>query len=196
MAIGDVYELSVQVPVKGEHTFCVLHYRESVACNEAIPAKELAVAFRAAAETAWLDVLSDQAAIACLYVRRISPSAGVAWTEIVNEVGNEAGEPIPTTSAALLTQYSATASRRGRGRNYIAGIPENFQDGGLLEDAAIALLQALATELLGPITAATSGSWKLAVWSTIDLMARDVTSQVVRSNLGTMRTRRQRPGVA
>lgn len=198
MAVNDIYSVTVDTVVKGEHCQNVFHYRESTAETGTIPAENLAEGFVAAVEADWLAILSDQAALACVYVRRVQPTPSVAYTRIWNEVGTVAEEPIPTTSAALITWYSATAGKRTRGRNYFPGTPESFQDGGLLEAAAITLIQTLADTLADPIAAGGGGTgvWELCVYSRTNLTGVDVIESVVRSNLGTMRSRRQRPGVA
>jgi hypothetical protein len=198
MAVNDVYEVTVDTVVKGEHCQNVLHYIETVGETDPIPAENLALGFVAAVEAAWLACLSDQSTLACVYVRRVEPAPGVAFTHIWNAVGTVADEPIPTTSAAIITWYTLTAGKRTRGRNYFAGTPESFQDGGLLEAAALALLATLADELSTPIVAGGggTGTWAMAIYSRSNATAVDVATSVVRSNLATQRGRRQRPGVA
>lgn len=198
MAVGDIYSVVVDSVVKGEHCQNELHFREVTAETDTIPAENLAEGFVTAVEADWLACLSDQAALACVYVRRVKPTPGVAYTRIWNVVGTVADEPIPTTSAAVVSWYTTTAGKRTRGRNYFPGLPESFQDGGLLEGAAITAIQTLADTLMDVIAAGAGGTgeWELCVYSRVNGTGVDVESNVVRSNLGTMRTRRQRPGVA
>jgi len=198
MAVNDVYEVTFTIDVKGETCFCVGHYRESGACTDLIPAQSLLEALQAAFFTDWAAINAVQTVIACAYARRIDPTPGVAYTLISNLAGDVAVDALPTTSACIVTWYSAIAGKRTRGRTYLPGLPEDAQDGGLLEDAAIAAIQDLAALMIGPIAAVggDTGEWKRAVWSELNLTDADVIAAVVRSNLGTMRSRRQRPGQA
>lgn len=194
MAMDDIYELSTDQTVKGEHCANVFHFKESEACTDPIPAKELINAFFAAVVGDWADLLSDECKFNCFYARRIRPTAGLAYTKLDDTAGTIASEPIPTTSGVVMSLYTATASRNGRGRKYFAGLPEDNQNGGLIEGVAMpdwddfGIL--LATELVG----ANTGKWKLCVYSPALVAAELVIVTTTRTNLGTMKTRRQRPG--
>lgn len=198
MAVGDIYSVVVDSVVKGEHCQNEFHFREITAETDPIPAENLAEGFVTAIEADWLACLSDEATLACVYVRRVKPTPSVAYTRIWNVVGTVADEPIPTTSAAVISWYTATAGKRTRGRNYFCGLPESFQNGGLIEGAGQTALVALADTLSDVIAAGAGGTgeWELCIYSRVNGTAVDVEVNVVRSNLGTMRTRRQRPGVA
>jgi len=198
MAVGDVYEVSVDYSVLGEHCVNVFKFRESVEETDDIPARNLALAFQAAAIADWAALLSEQVQFNCIYVRRISPTPSVAYTVLLTDPGEVVSEAIPTTSAVLITWYSTVASKRGRGRNYFAGLPENAQAGGKLEGDVLAAWQDLATTLMAAMGPAGGGTgvWALCIWSDILGAANDAVTNVVRTNLGTMRTRRQRPGTS
>jgi len=198
MAVGDVYEVAVDMTVKGEHCVNVFKFRETVEETDTIPAENLALGYQAAIIAGWAALLSNEVQFNCIYVRRISPAPGVAFTVLLTDPGEEVSEAIPTTSALLITWYSETATKRGRGRNYFAGLPETSQAGGKLEGDVLAAWNAFGTLMLTPVVAAGGGTgvWALAVWSDVNAAAVDVVTRVVRTNLATMRTRRQRPGTS
>lgn len=198
MAVGDVYELLVDYSVLGEHCVNAFKFRETVEETDDLPARNLALSFQTAVIADWAALLSNQAQFNCIYCRRISPTPGVAFTVLLSDPGEEVSEAIPTTSAVLMTWYSAVASKRGRGRNYFAGLPEIAQAGGKLEADVLAAWEDLAATIMAtmPVAGGGTGNWALCVWSEVLSAANDVIASVVRTNLATMRTRRQRPGTS
>lgn len=196
--INDVYEITVDTDVDGEHCQNVLHFLESVACTDPIPAESLTEALVSAFTAEWPDILSDQCQLTCVYGRRISPAFGVPHAELIALDGTVVSQPIPTTSAAVVTWNSIEAGASKRGRSYFAGLPETFQNHGNLTSAAVTAIDALAAVLSSDIVAVggDTGEWRLCVWSPKLLSAVDVASYVVRTNLASQRGRRHRPGVA
>lgn len=198
MAVGDIYEVSVDMAVRGENCVNVFRFREAVEATLAVPAEEVAKGFQTAIIADWKALLSNQVKFNCIYARRIRPNPGVAYTVLLTDEGEEVSEAIPTTSALLITWYSALADKRGRGRNYFAGLPETSQAGGALESDVLAAWQAFAATLATqfPAGGGGGGEYALCVYSDADVTGRDVITQVVRTNLGTMRSRRTRPGTS
>lgn len=194
MALNDVYEVSIDLTVKGEHCVNIWHLREITACMDLIPAKTIGAAVIADWLPDWAVELSDECTFNCVYVRRVLPTPGIAFTSLCAIVGGISSEPIPTTSAGVVSLYSDTAGPSSRGRKYLAGLPENGQNGGLLETAKVTALEALMAIIMTTLAGSVTGEWSLTVYSpklnTDDL----VIATIVRTNLGTMRTRRQRPG--
>lgn len=198
MAVGDVYEVVVGSRILGEYCENVFRFRETVGETDTIPAQNLALGFQTAIIPDWAALVSDQMEFACIYARRISPTPGIAFTVLETTVGTQVGEALPTTSAILLSWLTALATKRGRGRTYFSGAPEDSQAGGKLEAGVLAAWQAFGDTLITAIPAGGGGTgeWELAVWSEVDSLARDVIAAVVRTNLATMRSRRQRPGTS
>lgn len=198
MAVADIYELTLGYRVKGEYVENVLHYREKTAETALIPAQELALGFQAAVIPGLVALLSNQAVLSCIYVRRISPTAGVTHTELLSDAGEVVSEAIPSASALVISWYGALAGDRRRGRTYLAGLPETAQAGGSITDAARAAFQAFANDMLVDLAAggAGVGVWELATWSQVGLHAEVALVATVRTNLAQQRRRRQRPGVA
>lgn len=198
MAVGDVYQVAVDYVVRGEHCVNVFGFRETTECPDDIPAGSLGRAFQDALIAAWAALLSDETQFACIYTRRVSPGPGVAFTVLETTVGDVASEALPTTSALVMSQYSALGGKSKRGRNYFAGLGESSQAGGSLEGGVLAAWEAFAADLRTPIAGVggDGGEWELAIWSPKLGSAVDVKSSVIRTNLGTMRSRRQRPGTS
>jgi len=196
MAVNDWYEITTDMTVQGEHVYNVMNFRETVECTEDVPAQELVEAFDAANTTAWAALLAELTVINCYYCRRIHPTPSVAYTLIKNIQGDVADDPLPSASALLISWYGLTASARHRGRNYFAGVPENVQSGGLLEAAAITAWQTFAALLITPVVGGATGTWEMGIWSRASVAGVDARVAVVRSNMATMRSRRQRPGAA
>jgi len=198
MAVNDVYEVSVDYSVLGEHCVNVFKFRETTESTDEVPAKSLADGFAASLIPLWAVLLSDQVLFNCVFVRRISPGLGVPFTKLVTDPGEVASEAIPTTSAVVISWYSNTGGKSKRGRNYFAGAPENAQAGGKLEAGVLAAWESFALDMQAPLAAGGGGTgeWELCVWSQLLETAIDVKTAVVRTNLGTMRTRRQRPGTS
>jgi len=196
MAVNDIYEVSVDYSVLGEHCVNVFKFRESTECTDEVPAKSLADGFAATLIPLWAVLLSEQVLFNCVYARRISPGIGVAFTKLVTDPGEVVSEALPTTSAVLISWYSNTGGARKRGRNYFAGAPENAQAGGKLEGGVLAAWESFALDFQAPLAGVGTGEWELCVWSEAGLSAIDVKTAVVRTNLATMRSRRQRPGTS
>jgi hypothetical protein len=196
MAVNDWYEITTDMTVQGEHVYNVMNFRETVECAEDVPAQQLCNGFDAAISAAWAALLAELTVINCFYCRRISPTPSVAFTKIKNLQGDVAADPLPSASALLVSWYGLTASARHRGRTYFAGVPEDIQSGGLLENAAITDWQTFANLLLVPVAGAGSGTWEFGIWSRASIAGVDAKVAVVRSNMATMRSRRQRPGAA
>lgn len=198
MAVGDVYEVVVCGDVKGEHVQNVFRLKETVEETDDVPAENLALGIQTAWIPDWKALLSEDFAFNCIYVRRIAPAPGIAFTVLLTDVGEVVSDAIPSTSALLISWYTNLATKRGRGRNYFAGLPENAQEGGLLAATELAAWQALGVLIRGSVPAGGggSGSWELGVWSEILAAIQDVKTSVVRTNLASMRSRRQRPGTS
>jgi len=198
MAVGDIYEVLVDYSVLGEHCVNAFKFREITECTEDVPAKAVAEGFEDAIIDAWAALLSNQVLFNCIYARRIHPGPGVAHTTLLAVAGDEVGEALPTTSAILISWYTNLGGKSKRGRNYFAGAPETSQAGGKLEAGVVAAWEAFAATMSDPVPAigGATGEWELCVWSDVLGSATDVKTSVLRTNLGTMRTRRQRPGTS
>lgn len=198
MALNDVMEAVVSARVKGEYVQNVFHLKETTASTDPIPAKALAEAIQAVWLPDWAALVSTDVEFACCYVRRIKPAPGVAYTLLLTNVGAVASDAVPTGSALIVTWYSGLASKRGRGRTYFAGLPEEAQDAGLLAAAVVGDWEDLA-DLIATILVAQGGgvgAWELGVYSEVNAAIADTIARSVRTNLGSMRSRRQRPGTS
>jgi hypothetical protein len=62
------------------------------------------------------------------YGRRVTPVTTLV-TLTIDEAGDLSGDPVPPQCAALVSQYSITPGRRGRGRSYWSCASETRNDG-------------------------------------------------------------------
>ena len=118
---------------------------------------------------AWQPLMTAEAMITCVKVQKVSPAPlGTQKLFFSSLSGTESGESLPSNIAALIANHGATGGRRGRGRNYFAGLAESLAAKGRLTLAGFALLQDLANVLAVPNGNATVGSWELRVFSKAD----------------------------
>lgn len=197
MAVNDVYEITVQGRCRGKVYNNVLHFRETVACTDDIPAKSLSAAFRSAIITPWLGLIAEDTTIDCTYTRRIAPGPGVTYTDIVGEPGTREAQSVPSGAAVIASKYGDTFGASKRGRIYFCGVGESDQEAGQLTEAA-AVDWAVFLDVFCTVFSAVgadTGSWRGAIWSNKLLSAIIQTVCFLRTNLGSMRTRRQPPGL-
>lgn len=198
MAVADIYELTQSYRVRGEWCENVLHFREKTAETDPIPAENLALGWDISIKPDLVALLSDEVILACVYARRISPTPGIAFTVLQTDVGIVASEAVPSLAAVITTWYTGTFTGRGRGRTYWPGLPESMQNSGSLTAAALTNWQALADLLEIDLAAGGGGTgvWELCVWSQASLTAAIVLAGIARSNMASMRSRRQKPGAS
>lgn len=197
MAVNDVYEVVIGGRVRGEWCESTIHLREEVASLLDIPSEGVA----SSVDTVWCSTLApllslDEAVLDCIYARRIAPTPGVPWTRLINRIGEVVGDALPSNSAVVVSWVTALGGGRKRGRNYIYGISEAYQNGGNLVIGARTDLETWVSDLMALWGPGGASSYRLCVWSALNVTAQDVIGGIVRTNLGVMRSRRPRPGIA
>jgi len=204
MAVNDVYRVNVLQNVGSEVTMNVLHFREEVAETVLLLPAEGPARAAHAIYTALAAFQSEDWQVVQIESRRIHPTAGIPYTWVLGAadqiVGAEVSEIIPSASALVISLYSSIATKRGRGRLYIAGLPETAQNEGQLTNSAHTDYDTWAdtwlVEASTPVPPAT-GEYRVYVKSSFQLVGDvdwDVIATTTRSNLGTMRSRRAFPG--
>jgi len=200
MAVGDIFKVDFFYNVGSELTQNVVHLREKTACTDAVPAQTCV----SAAIAKWITVFetalfSDEIFIPLVRAIRISPTSSVPGLSILGPTtinGTGPGEPVPSTSALLVSLYSNTFTPSARGRIFIPGLDTTAQNDGQLDDAAITLANQLSIDIIADWTpTGGTGVWELVVWSRKLSTAYKVTQAPVHSNLATQRSRRNFPGI-
>jgi len=203
MAQFDVYRLEVWQNVGSEPTMNVLHVLETVAETSGAQVSEIVIEMAAALYGALADELSEDWRVIQITGRRVSPVGGIPATIVFGGaeaiVGQIDSEIVPTMASILISHYTDTPSRDGRGRTYLPGCPESSQnEGQLLEARFNALRTIVEAEFEGEKTpaGASDGRFRFMVFGggaspTEDYVIRDAQ---LRPNLATQRRRRAFPG--
>jgi len=206
MAVGDVYRLQIFQNVGSELTMNVLHARCTVTetinvVDEADNLAEMAIV----TYTALAAELSEDWRVVAINVHKLTAPGGVPANFVLGGaesiVGEVESEIIPSASAVLISHYTSTANRSGRGRTYLPGLPESSQNEGQLVEARWGALQAIATAQFvgekGPFGGG-DGKYRYIVHNgdgDTDAGYHIIASRV-RANLATQRSRRAHPGFA
>lgn len=206
MAVNDVWEVGISLQIGSLPTMVVPHFVETVSVVPDPPklaATAIAQAIHASGwMTALLACISEDVELLSIYVRKVSPTADVPLLYIVGTTppvaGTNAAPADPSQVAALISLYTARMDRAGRGRMYIPGTPAGGNNEGLVIAVYLAELQAfcdvvpLTLVMIGP----DAGEIRQCVWSRGQEEANVVLQATPRTNLATIRGRRQRPGIA
>lgn len=197
MAVGDVYEVTISGRVNGEYCENIIHLREVVGATAPIPASEVcdSALLSWAADLAPL-LATSFTKLQCIYARRIHPTPGVAFTKLIALDGEEGTDPVPAGTGLVVSWATALGGRSKRGRSYIFGIPETFQNGGNITEPCLTAFNAWVASVMAAWGPTGASDYRLCVWSALLSTSEDVVAGIVRTNLGSMRSRRQRPGTA
>lgn len=196
MATGHMWQLEVRGRLFEQQTINVLHYVELLP-NPAGTAEDLALTFRTNVMPSWYDAVSTEWKHVGVRAQKVWPDLGPfdQIPGIAPFQGELLGDALPSTVAAVFTKRTDTPRARGRGRTYIAGLPETGQSNSVIAAAQMLLLETLrdnlAEELVGgeanylPIILSNS-----AVPPEIAPVTRPITRIEIQDILGTQRRRR------
>lgn len=190
MPINDIYQAALRFSINGEKTANVLHFEQTSSDGSDPPNEDLANAIIEDIWPSYKAAISNDATLQSVAVKKISPAIGGSIIVSVNEPGSISSDTIPPNGAAVVTLYSQTLSKQGRGRIYISGIPDNGQANGILDVAQMALFVTLADKIIAPVQAGTGATFQCGVWSTVGSAFHDFTDHMVRSTIRTLRSRR------
>lgn len=203
MAVNDIYQVQVYQNVGSEITMNVFHLREKVAATNQEDAITTAIQYAAVLYGLWAELLSDDWRVTIIKARRVEPSGGIPGTIVFGGaeaiVGQLESEIVPSQAAILISLYSGTPDRTGRGRQYIPGCAESIQNEGQLLEAPYAAnvnaIEGHYVEDFGPFGGGTAemhciihggGGSPDPAW--------DVIASFLNPNLATQRRRRNFPG--
>jgi hypothetical protein len=204
MAVGDVYQVQIFYNIGSELTMNVVHVKEVVTSTDDIPARSVGAMIHNMWTTHIATTLfSNETSVVLIQVRRIKPTPGVPATLIVGSAafpgiaGTGPGDPLPSTTAALISMYTDTHTRNARGRMYLPGLASGTQNDGQLLAATLGQLEAFAEDFEDDIVAVagTTGTWHFVVYSRTLGTSQEITQAVAHSNLATQRGRRNHPGL-
>lgn len=192
MANGDVYELRHSYRVGTVTMLNRYHFEQIDGPGPDGAPEALADAFAARILPRIRVLQSDRVDHMLLYVRRISPAPWWPATKLLNTAGSIPGDSLPASTSLRITAYTFQGGVLQRCTWRFGGIAEEYQDGGVLNDVGSNLADQLAFLLSSEWTAlaATYHAGAIAVPFALN---RFETAQH-RNNLGTQKTRLQRPG--
>lgn len=204
MAIADIYRATLNGFTSNQPTTMTLYFEETTATSltPANAAKALAELLVDWWENNVTFIQTTESGLSSVEVNRIEPAKGPrrqATGQNQAVFGTVEADTLPGYAAAVTTFYTGDASKRGRGRAYLSGLPQTQVDGGVLTTNILADIQTAFTQLLTPFTGDPDGEWTWIVWSKTSLSAAIIEDVVTRVNLGTQRRRRSEaffsPGV-
>lgn len=177
MALDDIYYLAVDQVVYGVVCTNVFHYKESTAVAPGDNgAEQLVEAFEEDNAPVWAANLATDWSVVCLRAARIKPEQGSEFPKTISGVsGAVTGPALPANQVALISVYSSTISRRGRGRSYISGMSVAAESANHLTTEGLTNLGAIAGTFDNNIAnSAGSGVFTPVVYSTVDEAGYDI----------------------
>jgi hypothetical protein len=199
MANNEIVQLTIKGTLDGQDTNNVLHLRStsSILYDEEALAEAIIECF----VDSLLPGLSSDFTLHSVSAKRILPSVGNEV--IVNAPANSNGlvsGSLPSFNAAVISLRSAVGSKSGRGRMYIAGIPNSGETASMVSTSLQSTLAAFVTCMFGKFVSDLSLSgfeWGVfsrknhqAVPNDMPSWWRAITSASVNSAIGTMRSRK------
>jgi len=207
MAVNDVWEAQVSWQVGSVPTLNVLHFIET---GLIVPGagRTRAQAVAQAIHTGgfmgtMLDFISEEVELLSIYVRALDVDNVIPRLHIVGSaapnVGAFPGPSCPPQVALIIGTYTTESDPPiFGGRIFVPGVPEGCHQEGVIDAASLSAFQTDADDLPVPFNAVgtDAGELTLAVYSVGVHAAKAVFDCQVRSNLGTHKSRRARPGVS
>lgn len=198
MAAGDIWEASFQYQNAGGQFANVLHMESDVEVSPTLESfgTAMAAGFAAGIAASFMPCCSDETTLVCAHVRRVAPTGSRVFASYVDS-GTAGGFAFPAVSAqvaAVISKYTAVNDKTGRGRIYVAGIPESEVTLGAIETGLGSLesvLQQFADVfLLGGWQDPTGNEFTPVLWSRKLDTAQPITATVIRPVTGIIRGRR------
>jgi hypothetical protein len=153
MAVGDVYEVVLGGKMDGTETRNVLHFQSKVANEDP---EALIEALQECIVEALLDFVSSGWETEFLSAKKIAPTAGPEVEWLMSNQGEVGSAAEPSFVAAVLSYHTAHAGRSGRGRSYVAGVPQASVVDGYLTESAIIALTTFVTCMVGKFISGTA----------------------------------------
>lgn len=151
MAINDILEHVLQMNFKGQKLINRRWFRQQDADGALSPEQALMDTYEAGILPQYQACCSDDLSFTGQRVRRILPIEGGSFVGNLAVAGTIIQDGLPPNSAMVITFYSSTLTKAGRGRMFVSGIPDTLQADGIADEAYQILLMALANQFMGAI---------------------------------------------
>lgn len=177
--MGDVYRASILASVNGVGCVNVMHWEEvSVGSNpnrlESLrdwlsdPTPGTNFAFW------WQQCVANDTTLSCMKLQKVDPAPeGTMRHYFVSHSGAAGASPAPSNLCLVIRLYSDTATKRGRGRHFFAGLAKESLIGGNYTGVMTTPLGELANMFSGLGTAADGSVYRGSVYSPTDDVYRD-----------------------
>lgn len=199
MALGDIYRVAVEGLQENQQIVNVFWYLTSVVGAPPDSVQDVADAWQADAQLAFLNIHTTGYALQTLKVRKMSPTIpppGLPWAILdahdrpVGVAGSVPGTNLPLSVALVMKLQTDTFTRRGRGRIFFGGVPTSY---GNLSAVATPYPAALTTyrDFLDNIiqTTGLTSTYDPVVISRLDQVARSITLAIINPYLRSQRRR-------
>lgn len=198
MAVDDIYQLAIDQSLNGVLLTNVFHY-EQTGPGGSDPEQSLIDAWQTDTLPEWEAAVAVNLIFTCGRARQVSGVGSFPETfEIfASENGDLTGEALPANAVAVLSWYSATYTKSGRGRSFISGIRMVDEDENTWITAQQALLDTFAGAVINTITdAGTGATFKQVIWGGSPATAKTVIKKEVRPQVRKLRGRTTRGCIA
>lgn len=176
MAVDDIYQLAIDQSLNGVLITNVFHY-EQTGPGGTDSEQSLIDAWQSDTLPEWELAVATSLLFTCGRARQVSGvgSFPEQFEIFTGENGALVGEALPANAVAVISWYSGTFSKSGRGRSFISGARMVDEDENTWITAQQALWDTFAGAVINTITdAGTGATFKQVIWGGSPATAKTV----------------------
>lgn len=152
MAQNDIYRVTMVQSVNGSRVANVLYYKQDSVSGGNDPRQDLAAGLEATLNPLMVTALSNAWKTLCYEVAQVDLPGQAFWKlDSVGTVGGVVQESFNAAVCAVLATFTATGSREGTGRLFLAGIPVTYENRNNLTADALVAIGPIGDQLVLPI---------------------------------------------
>lgn len=187
----DIYRAAIASRVNGINCLNTFYFKQVDADQAEDVPDSLSQAINEDLVPVWAAMISNQASLDSVVVRRISPTGSQPYSfTLVAGTGTIAEESEPANLAVCVSHYSRFNERAGRGRNYYSGIPQTQIQGAIPKASWVTLFNTFLAVLDANIIYGMSNiNWRWIHWSNSLANASAIEHVEQRMQLRTIRGR-------
>lgn len=193
MAESDRIQVAAKGSLYGVTCVTTLAYVETV--SGGINALDnLLAEFRDTVVPDWMAIVSEDFTLHCLEATIVvaGPASPRTLQLSSANVGLVEEPALPANRVMVVTEYSETYTRSGRGRHYFSGIPLTLEQDNCLSEDAKANLEAFAATLKGNLVSGTLGEWQRVIRSLVTAEDYPIEVAMFSPQIRTLRSRTPR----
>lgn len=192
MAVDDIYRVVHNQSLYGVALVNVHYYKQTGTTTSGTSEADLAERFDVSvANTGMATNLANDWTSDCIVVREITAGASTATERITGDAGTAgAGEAFPPNAVAVISAYTATFSKSGRGRWYISGMLLDDEEDNCWDAAAFTRIELIRDSFGDALTGgAGGGTFQTGLWSSTPATFKPLVKNEVRSQVRKLRSR-------